>query len=109
MGAPSAPILAVQSVHDQLIAVDDVDGQVARYRAAGAHVTYRRDRLSEHIALHPLAAPLTLSWLAGRFVGKPLAEPGAKTVWSTALSVSALRGLLGLTWVAAKVVLGRPV
>lgn len=60
--APSAPILAVQSVqsvHDQLIAVDDVDGQIARYRAAGAHVTYRRDRLSEHIALHPLAAPLT--------------------------------------------------
>ncbi len=107
--APSAPILAVQSVHDQLIAVDDVDGQIARYRAAGAHVTYRRDRLSEHIALHPLAAPLTLTWLADRFAGKSPPEPGAKTVWSTALSGSALRGLLGLTWVAAKVVMGRPV
>ncbi|OZF00322.1 lipase [Rhodococcus sp. 15-2388-1-1a] len=96
--APTAPLLVVQSVHDQIIAVDDVDGQVDRYIEAGAHVTYLRDRLSEHLSLHPLSAPLTLDWLADRFAGLPVEEPSTRTVWSTAFSLSAVRGLLSLTW-----------
>lgn len=106
---PTAPILAVQSVHDQVIAVDDVDGQMRRYLGAGAQVTYRRDRLSEHLLLHPLSAPLALNWLADRFAHLPLPQPDIRTVWSTALSASGVRGLLGLGRVATKVLLGKPV
>ena len=94
--APTFPLLVVQGVHDEIIAVDDVDGQVDRYRAAGAHVTYIRDRLSEHLSLHPIAAPVTLDWLSDRFAGKPVGESSTRTVWSLAGSVSGVRGLLGL-------------
>jgi alpha-beta hydrolase superfamily lysophospholipase len=100
--APSVPLLVVQAVHDQIIAVDDVDGQVDRYLEAGAHVTYLRDRLSEHLSLHPLSAPLTLDWLADRFAGLPVAEPGTRTVWSTAFSFAAVRGLMSLTWTTVR-------
>ncbi len=61
-------------------------------------MTYLRDRLSEHLSLHPLSAPLTLDWLADRFAGLPVEEPSTRTVWSTAFSLSAVRGLLSLTW-----------
>ncbi|CCQ14020.1 Triacylglycerol lipase [Rhodococcus sp. AW25M09] len=96
--APTVPLLVVQSVHDQIIAIDDVDGQVDRYNDAGAHVTYLRDRLSEHLSLHPLCAPLTLDWLADRFAGVAVPEPSTRTVWSTAFSFAALRGLVSMTW-----------
>ena len=96
--APTAPLLVIQAVHDQIIAVDDVDGQVERYNEAGAHVTYLRDRLSEHLSLHPLCAPLTLDWLADRFAGVPVPCPSTRTVWSTAFSLAAVRGLVSLTW-----------
>ncbi|MGV8874227.1 MAG: lipase family protein [Rhodococcus sp. (in: high G+C Gram-positive bacteria)] len=104
--APTAPLLVIQSVHDQIIAVDDVDGQVERYNEGGAHVTYLRDRLSEHLSLHPLCAPLTLDWLADRFAGVPVPEPSTRTVWSTALSVSAIRGLVSLTWTTIRALFG---
>jgi alpha-beta hydrolase superfamily lysophospholipase len=100
--APLVPLLVVQAVHDQIIAVDDVDGQVDRYLEAGAHVTYLRDRLSEHLSLHPLSAPLTLDWLADRFAGLPVAESGTTTVWSTAFSFAAVRGLMSLTWTTVR-------
>lgn len=96
--APSIPLLVIQSVHDQIIAIDDVDGQVDRYVEAGAHVTYLRDRLSEHLSLHPLSAPATLDWLADRFEGIPVPEPSIRTVWSTAFSLAAVRGVASLTW-----------
>ncbi|MFI8566329.1 lipase family protein [Rhodococcus sp. NPDC078407] len=96
--APSVPLLVIQAVHDRIIAIDDVDGQVERYNEAGAHVTYLRDRLSEHLSLHPLGAPLTLDWLADRFAGVPVPEPCTRTVWSTAFSFAAVRGLVSLTW-----------
>ncbi|WP_072806184.1 lipase family protein [Rhodococcoides yunnanense] len=96
--APSVPMLVVQAVHDQVIAVDDVDGQVDRYLDNGVHVTYIRDRLSEHLSLHPLSAPLTLDWLEDRFDGREDTPSGITTVWSTALSPKAARGLLALAW-----------
>ncbi|MGU3432508.1 lipase family protein [Actinomycetes bacterium M1A6_2h] len=94
--APTFPLLVVQAVHDEIIAVDDVDGQVERYRAAGANVTYIRDRLSEHLSLHAIAAPATLEWLADRVAGKPVGDSSTRTVWSLAGSMSGALGLLGL-------------
>jgi pimeloyl-ACP methyl ester carboxylesterase len=94
--APAFPILVVQAVHDPMIDVGDVDGQVRRYRAAGANVTYFRDRLSEHLSLHPIAAPLTLDWLSDRCAGKPIDGSTTRTVWSLAGSLAGLRGLIGL-------------
>ena len=61
-------------------------------------MTYLRDRLSEHLSLHPLSAPTTLDWLADRFDGIPVPEPSIRTVWSTAFSLAAVRGLASLTW-----------
>lgn len=107
--APTFPLLVFQAVHDPIIAVDDVDGQVERYRAAGAHVTYVRDRLSEHLSLHPIAAPATLDWIADRFAGEPLPDATTETVWSTALTLGGLRGLLGLTVSTGRAFLGRKV
>ncbi len=105
--APSIPLLVVQAVHDQIIAVDDVDGQVDRYLDNGVHVTYLRDRLSEHLTLHPLSMPLTLDWLQDRFDGRELPPSGVKTVWSTAWSIAALLDLLALVWSAIVVLCGR--
>ncbi|OZF49915.1 lipase family protein [Rhodococcus sp. 14-1411-2a] len=104
--APTAPLLVIQSVHDQIIAVDDVDGQVGRYIEAGAHVTYLRDRLSEHLSLHPIGAPLTLDWLSDRFAGVPVEEPSTRTVWSIAFSFAAVRGLLSMTWTTIRALVG---
>ena len=105
--SPSVPMLVVQAVHDQIIAVDDVDGQVDRYLDHGVHVTYLRDRLSEHLTLHPLAMPLTLDWLQDRFDGHALPASGITTVWSTAASLGAVRDLLSLAWSTATAVFGR--
>ncbi|AZG47137.1 lipase family protein [Gordonia insulae] len=69
--APTIPLLVVQAVHDEVISVDDIDGQVDRYRDQGAAVTYVRDQLSEHYSLLPLSGPLAVSWLAHRLEGRP--------------------------------------
>ncbi|MGQ4598048.1 lipase family protein [Nocardia sp. R6R-6] len=105
---PGCPLLVVQPVHDQIIHVAAVDGQVERYRRGGAAVTYVRDRLSEHLSLLPLSTPISLDWLADRFAGQPVSDVGDTTVWSVAASPSGVRGLLEMAVTAAKVALGRP-
>ncbi|MER7452779.1 lipase family protein [Nocardia beijingensis] len=105
---PACPLLVLQPIHDQVIHIDGVDGQVARYRRGGAAVTYVRDRLSEHFSLLPLSTPISLDWLADRFAGQPVSEVGDSTVWSVAASPSGVRGLLEMAVTAAKVALGRP-
>ncbi|WP_327110821.1 lipase family protein [Nocardia sp. NBC_01730] len=105
---PACPLLVVQPVHDQIIHVDGIDGQVARYRRGGARVTYVRDRLSEHFSLLPLSTPISLDWLAERFAGQPVSDARDTTVWSVAASAAGMRGLLGMAVTAAKVALGRP-
>ena len=80
--APSMPVLVIQGVNDELIAVQDVDRHVERYRRAGAHVHYVRDRLSMHLALLYLGTPMTMAWLADRFEGNPLPPSTTTTVWS---------------------------
>ena len=76
------PVLVIQGVNDELIAVQDVDRHVERYRRAGAHVHYVRDRLSMHLALLYLGTPLTMAWLADRFEGRTLPPSTTTTVWS---------------------------
>src|SRR5690606_36781822 len=80
--APSMPVLVIQGVNDELIAVQVVDRHVERDRRAGAHVHYVRDRLSTHLALLYLGTSLTMAWLADRFEGHTLPLNTTTTVWS---------------------------
>ncbi|WP_342801772.1 lipase family protein [Nocardia sp. No.11] len=105
--APSAPLLVVQAVHDQIIAATDIDALVDRYRAHGAHVTYLRDRLSEHITLLALSTPLSLNWLADRFAGAPATPSQTRTVWSVLGLPAGRHGLAGFVRAATQVLFGR--
>ncbi|MGW5575185.1 lipase family protein [Nocardia thailandica] len=91
---PAMPLLIVQSVADPVISVDDVDGQVARYRAGGAKVLYVRDRLSEHLLLAVFAMPLMMDWLDDRI--DTGAEPRSET--RTVVSVLAQRRARAGLW-----------
>ncbi|WP_216913835.1 lipase family protein [Nocardia noduli] len=105
---PTCPLLVVQPIHDQVIHMDGVDGQVRRYREGGAHVTYVRDRLSEHFSMLVMATPISLDWLGDRLAGAPVTPDRDTTVWSVLASATGLRGLLEMATTTAKVVLGRP-
>lgn len=104
--APSMPMLVVQGVHDEVIAVDDIDALVARYRAAGARVEYVRDRLSTHLPLEFLAVPVMLDWLGDRFAGR---APGSRsrTVWSVIATRRALAGHRRLAQLGFRVLFAR--
>lgn len=78
---PEIPLLVVQAVYDEVISVDAVDRQVARYREQGVPVTYVRDQLSEHYSLLPLSGPIAVSWLSHRLSGRPAKD---RTVISVA-------------------------
>ncbi|MEV0686732.1 lipase family protein [Nocardia sp. NPDC050378] len=106
---PTMPMLVVQSVADPLISVDDVDGQVQRYRTGGAHVTYLRDRLSEHVTMAVFAAPLMFDWLDERFNGRPLPEPTTSTVTTVLAHRGTLPGLWRLFRLCLRMVAGRAV
>ncbi|MDO9454800.1 lipase family protein [Nocardioides sp.] len=106
--APQCPILVLQSVHDQIIDVADVDAQVARYVEAGVEVSYVRDRLSEHISLMVLGLPAMLTWLEKRFQDDP--EPvttRTRTVTSIALSPRTWPGFVRMFTAAARTAIGR--
>ncbi|MDR3664115.1 MAG: lipase family protein [Mycobacterium sp.] len=103
--APTPPLLVMQAVYDQIIAVENIDELTDTYILGGSHVTYHRDILSEHLVLHPVAAPMTLTWLADRFAGKPLG-PTVRTSWPALLNPATYVGLLKLGLVSAKVLLG---
>lgn len=106
---PTAPLLMVQAVRDQIIHVDDVDGLATRYFDGGAHVTYLRDLLSEHVSLLALSAPLALNWLADRFNDRTLPLPEFRTVRSVALPRRELAGLAANALTGLKMLLSRPV
>lgn len=106
--APRCPVLVVQSVHDQIIDVRDVDGQVARYVEAGVDVSYVRDRFSEHLSLMVLGLPAMLGWLERRFTDDPRPVGNrTRTVTSMALSPRAWPGFVQVLAGAAKTVVGR--
>ncbi|MFE3546358.1 lipase family protein [Nocardia sp. NPDC059177] len=106
--APEVPLLVVQSVRDQIIATADIDALVERYRAHGAHVTYLRDRLSEHLGLLAISTPLSLNWLADRFAGLRPTPSSTTTVWSLLRLPAGSRGLGDLFRGAAQALLSRP-
>ncbi|MFC4126304.1 lipase family protein [Nocardia rhizosphaerae] len=106
--APAAPLLVVQGVRDEVIAVADIDGHVARYRAAGATVEYLRVRRGSHLPLEFLVVPVVLDWLSDRFAGRPV-RPGTSTVVSVARSAAALHAHLDFLVLVARMVAGRPV
>lgn len=105
---PTCPLLVVQPVHDQVIHAEGVDGLVDRYRHGGTHVTYLRDRLSEHFSLLALATPVSLDWLADRLAARPVPPSETRTVWSIAASRSAGRGYLFMASTVLRALFGRP-
>ncbi|MCW2653030.1 MAG: Lipase [Mycobacterium sp.] len=107
--APSPPVLIVQAVHDKIINVADVDNLAETYLAAGASVTYHRDRFNDHLLLHAMSAPMSLRWLRDRFTGRPLTTHLARTTWPTAFNPSTYWGMMRLATITAKVITGRAV
>ncbi|MBF6288559.1 lipase [Nocardia cyriacigeorgica] len=107
--APEIPMLIVQAIPDEVIAVADVDALVARYRAAGAEVHYLRDRLALHLPLEFLGTPAMADWLADRFAGRPLPAPVTTDVWSVARSHGSARGLGRFAGQILRVLTGRQI
>ncbi|OJF84691.1 lipase family protein [Nocardia seriolae] len=105
--APTFPMLVVQATNDSVVAVEDMDEQVWRYRQVGTPVQYIRDRLSGHVSLALIATPLVVDWLAARFDDRPLDPAGPRTVWSLALSPDSFPGYRRLLGVVARVLTGR--
>ena len=64
---PVAPMYLYHAVHDQNMAVADVDALVEKLRSGGVDVTYRRFRLGEHLIVMLVGAPGALRFLSGRF------------------------------------------
>ncbi|MFC6010737.1 lipase family protein [Nocardia lasii] len=106
---PSTPLLVVQSVRDQIIAIDDIDALVGRYRDQGAHVTYLRDRTSEHLSLLPVSTPLSLNWLGDRFDGVPVTPSRTSTIRSVLSLPAGRRGVVALIRSAIRVLFARPI
>lgn len=106
---PAMPLLMVQAVHDQIIAVDAIDELAATYTAGGAQVAYHRDLFSEHLSLHPLAAPMALRWLTDRFDDRPVTDHMVRTVWPALLNPITYVGMARLGAVLARLVGGQMV
>ncbi|KAF0846522.1 lipase family protein [Nocardia caishijiensis] len=106
--APSAPLLVVQGVNDEVIAVADIDAHVRRYEQAGATVRYLRVRRGSHLPLEFLIVPAILDWITDRFAGRP-APTGTCTVSSVARSPRALRTHLAFVRLVARMVAGLPI
>ncbi|MEU1427104.1 lipase family protein [Nocardia sp. NPDC005746] len=107
--APAMPLLVVQGVNDEVIAVADVDAHVRRYHERGAHVRYLRDRLSTHLPLQFISIPVMVDWLADRLADRPLPPAEVRTVWSVAASRRAVREHGHLAALVATMVSGRPI
>lgn len=105
---PSAPVYLYHAVHDQLLPITASDKLAHDYIAGGTHVTYRRDRTTEHILLAVLGGSDALGWLAARLAGRPLPpEPDVRTVISTSLTFRAARSQLRWQSGILKLFLGR--
>jgi Secretory lipase len=107
---PTAPLFVYQSTNDELIPHADVDAVVAKYCGEGAQVTYRRDVLSEHIALVVTGAPDALNWLNDRLSGTAAAAGcHTTTVASSLLSPGALSTLGSVLYHDLLALLGHPI
>ena len=68
---PTTALYLYHGVHDQYLAIADVDKFVETYRREGADVTYRRIRFGEHIIVTVTGAPGALRFLSEHF-GSPV-------------------------------------
>ncbi|MFI9504437.1 lipase family protein [Nocardia sp. NPDC052566] len=107
--APAMPLLILQGVPDEVIAVADVDAHVQRYLTAGARVHYLRDRTGTHLPLQFLGLPVMLDWLSDRFGDRVLAPNSVRTVWSVACTRSGLRGHAHFARLLLSMLLGLPI
>ncbi|PXX64332.1 secretory lipase [Nocardia tenerifensis] len=106
---PAMPMLVVQGVYDEVIAVADVDAHVARYAEGGAHVRYLRDRLSTHLLLQYFALPVMIDWIDDRLARRDPGPVGTETLWSLAFSRRALAGHLDFARVLVRMLFARPI
>lgn len=63
---PATAMFMYHAIHDQATEIADVDKLVAKYRAEGVDVTYRRYRFGEHMIVMFRAVPAVLCFLAQR-------------------------------------------
>jgi hypothetical protein len=71
---PMTTLYLYHAVHDQNLAIADVDKLVEKYRLEAVDVTYRRFRFGEHIIVMVTGAPSSLRFLSERF-GSPISHP----------------------------------
>ena len=64
---PTTTLYLYHAVHDQNLAIADVDRLVEKYRREGVDVTYRRFRFGEHIIVMFTGVPSSLRFLSERF------------------------------------------
>ncbi|MET8779602.1 lipase family protein [Nocardia sp. NPDC050713] len=107
--APAMPMLVLQGVNDELIAVADVDAHVERYAAAGATIRYLRDRLSLHLPLLYIGTPFTMNWLADRFDQRDTGPTGTDTVWSVAFGRREALGHFRFAKLFGRMLASRPI
>ncbi|WP_280381777.1 lipase family protein [Nocardia wallacei] len=105
--SPGFPMFIVQGVNDFIVPAAAIDEHVARYRAGGTQVRYVRDRLSGHISLAVIAAPIVGDWLDAQFAGRNPQRDTTTTVWSMALSAQGMTGHLRQALLAARLMTGR--
>jgi Secretory lipase len=68
---PTTRLYLYHAVHDQNLAVADVDKLVEKYRREGVDVSYRRFRFGEHMIVMVTGVPSSLQFLGERF-GNPV-------------------------------------
>ena len=66
-GTPTTALYLYHGVHEQNLPIADADAFVARYRQAGADVTYNRVRIGGHVLVTLLGVPGALRFLGERF------------------------------------------
>lgn len=71
---PKMPLLIYKSANDKVSPVNDTDALAAKYCERGADVEYKRDKLSEHLALWFAGAPDAIIWLTDRMNGVPVKQ-----------------------------------
>jgi hypothetical protein len=64
---PMTTLYLYHAVHDQNLAIADVDELVDKYRREGVDLTYRRFRFGEHIIVMLTGVPSSLRFLSERF------------------------------------------
>ncbi|MEV6072208.1 lipase family protein [Nocardia sp. NPDC052001] len=85
---PTAPVFLYNAVHDEIVTIAPTDRAVAQWCASGAHITYTRDQLSDHVSLAISATPAVLRWIDEQLTGQA-APTGCSTRTVTSMALGA--------------------